>query len=876
MSAPKKPTYDPKKVKSQRTTTNLWKMTLVGMITATAITASETTSAEEEMPLELEAPVPTITIEEDGGKTVFGPEGTNAVPATAEAEAATETESMGEIPAPSLDEAPENSSAPKMEEETLVVTKEEEEEGDVDLQAAKLKGPGTESGAAGETTGWDDWGGEAPKPSADGGTNVASVEATPAKAPETAREQPVAPPVEPKVATEEEVAKAIEEKKPVVKEAQPMEETITAGTNAITSAPNTEMAATPAPTGKAPDANEEEIPTITQAPQPPSAPEPPVTSPLDGMEPPSLSSSTESTEQSPTKDPSLDDLRTTKLPETSEVEGREIEVTRLIRQLEQEAVSKEVARSVAVPNQMQEEINFDKVPLSAAFRLLAEQAGFNFIEPNFPEGETLSLRLQKVRPLDAFMKIAEAKGFAVVTENGYTTLKRPDITSPAFMEVKKYRLRFIQPKWILQSVANLLEIKLERPEDVISSFPEPNEDATSYGGANGGNTGGGGGSVGGGGGSTGGSQNIGLPTAPRWTPSLPYDEPSFTGEGSDEVPYIFVDRGTTSIVVKTTKEKQKMVAQFLSTVDKPEPQVLIETRVVETTLSELMKYGTDWQQALDQGITIKAAGFNMDLINSMASGGTWSLFLTVPETEVTIRAFQEMGNGSVVNMPRTMTRSGVPVAISSTITDATPSYQLSTGTGDSGATSTPSGFNTFTTGMVIDVVPQVLENGMIDININPTVANKIGEQKIPATDSTPEQNIPIISSRSITTSAIIPSGMTIMLGGLTEQVKTDNSAGIPILSKIPLVGKTVFGNTDRNDARKTLIVFVTPKLIYPDQYEKVWTNEEEWRAMIDSNRIGLETETAPIPNTHEIRRAIPLHETMAVKPGKKKARRSSQ
>jgi general secretion pathway protein D len=415
-----------------------------------------------------------------------------------------------------------------------------------------------------------------------------------------------------------------------------------------------------------------------------------------------------------------------------------------------------------------------------------------------------------------------------------------------------------------------LEIQVNAPGDTLASFPEPSADATSYGGSNDGNSGGGGGTtqVGSGGASANGSQNIGLPTAPRWTSSLPYDEPLHTGDGAQggEVPFIFIDRTTSSLVIKTTKEKQKMVAQYLANVDKPEPQIMIETKVVEISMGELLEYGTDWSDALGKGITVNWEGARVNLADVFSGGGsgTWTAFLTIPETSITIRAFQEMDKGSVMNMPRTMTRSGVPVSISSTITDATPAYQIATGTGGTGAVSTPSGFNTFTTGLTIDVVPQILENGMIDINVNPTVANQVGERTIEANVQTgvPKQTIPIISSRSLTTSAIVPSGMTIMLGGIVETKNTDSSGGIPILSQIPVLGKTVFGNTNKKDSRKTLIVFLTPKVIYPDEYQKVWTSEEEWRAMIDGNRADIQTYNDRIPQPLEIRKALPIKDAL--------------
>lgn len=578
------------------------------------------------------------------------------------------------------------------------------------------------------------------------------------------------------------------------------------------------------------------------------------------------------------KEPALEDLSQADMS-FGEGVPNDAEIAALVQKLEQEGSKKEAARGVVIPNQRQDLMEYDNVSLRGIFRLLALQAGFNFIEPNIVDEETISFRFQNMTPLEAFMKIARARGFSVVTRDGYTTLMRPDLQGTAeFTIIRKYRLRHSQPKWVIQGVANLLGIEIQAPANTLSSYPEPDESATSFGGSNSGG-GGGGGNTGGtttGGttGSTGGGgQNIGLPTAPRWTPSLPYDEPAFKGEATQEggeASYVFVDRASNALIVKATETMHRAVSEYIKNVDKPEPQILIETKVVEVTVTDELIYGVDWK-GLDEGITITAQAADIDLINfagSLASGNTFSLILTTNEVSATLRAFQKYGNGSVVNMPKTMTRSNVPVAMSSTITDATPSYQLATGTGGSGAVSTPSGFNTFTTGLTIDLVPQLLDNGMIDINVNPNVANKIGEQKIAATETTPEQTVPIISSRSITASAVVPSGMTVMIGGLTEQAASDNENGIPVLQKIPILGKTLFGSSDKTTGRKTLLIFLTPKIIYPDQYEEVYTDREEWEAMVRGNQANIETETVPIPKLQTIRRAEPIVDYMDPTPGR--------
>jgi type II secretory pathway component GspD/PulD (secretin) len=562
--------------------------------------------------------------------------------------------------------------------------------------------------------------------------------------------------------------------------------------------------------------------------------------------------------------PALEDLANGEGMEKITAEDAEA----LIKFMAEEGRKRDGTRARRIPNLRQEEMTFENVPLGRMLRLLAEQAGFNFIEPALPNpDEMISFRFQNMTPLEAFMQIAKARGFSVVTRNGVTTLKRSDIVNPEFMIVKKYNLRYAQPKWVIQQIANLLGIDTTPPAEVLASFPAPDDAALTYGGQNSGGGGGSGGSGGGTSSSGSTSQNIGLPTAPRWTASLPFDEPAYKGTGGTGEPsYVFIDRGGRALVVRASPADHEMIKEYVTTMDVPEPQIMIEVKFIELKVDNSVDYGTDWSTMLEKGLKVKMEGtetFDWGSIVFGAAGGTaGQLTLSVENAEVVIRAFERFGNGKVTNMPKTMTRSSVPVSISSTVTEATPAYQLSTTTGGVGSVSTPSNYNTFTTGMTIDLVPQLMANGIVDVNMNPTVSNRIGETVIPAAGSTPEQVIPVISSRAITTSASVPSGMTIMVGGLTSLSDGVNNAGIPVLSQIPFLGKTVFGNTAKTKTRQTMIIFVTPTVIWPDEYQKVYTDEEEWETMKAANRVDFEQENTPLPNATVIRRARPVPDTL--------------
>jgi general secretion pathway protein D len=167
--------------------------------------------------------------------------------------------------------------------------------------------------------------------------------------------------------------------------------------------------------------------------------------------------------------------------------------------------------------------------------------------------------------------------------------------------------------------------------------------------------------------------------------------------------------------------------------------------------------------------------------------------------------------------------------------------------------------------MTIDVVANIVDNGKVDLNINPAVASAIDE----GIKDSSGNSVPTILQRSLTTSAVVPNGMTILVGGLIQTQNSDNGSGLPGFSKIPFFGKTVLGNSSKNNSKTTLLVFVTPKIIYPDQFGKIRTEGEAANAY--NRAIQEDIDYVPTPmgtklssdKPQLIRPALPLDAPVA-------------
>ena len=90
----------------------------------------------------------------------------------------------------------------------------------------------------------------------------------------------------------------------------------------------------------------------------------------------------------------------------------------------------------------------------------------------------------------------------------------------------------------------------------------------------------------------------------------------------------------------------------------------------------------------------------------------------------------------------------------------------------------------------------------------------------------------------------VPSGQTMVMGGLILEDKENSSAGLPLLARIPILGG-LFGNQELKNNRTELILFITPRVV---------ENESDYRRVIDDLRRKMEqiddlfpvTKNAPI------------------------------
>jgi type II secretory pathway component GspD/PulD (secretin) len=497
---------------------------------------------------------------------------------------------------------------------------------------------------------------------------------------------------------------------------------------------------------------------------------------------------------------------------------------------------------------------FTNQSVGAVLRVLAEEAQMSYVEPGINPDERISVVLPNMTPVQAFYAVAEARGFKVVSvgEAQVVTLRRSDITSPSYYEVRRYTLKYQGAEDLLQAVSGYLGIQVKPVAGTNPTYPpvgNAQSGAAAYGGAP---------EVTGG--AAGGIQTLYSAgteqSAPRWVSGLPFDNPlSAGGVGQYRENLVWLERSTNSIMARATPEEHEGLAQQIKIWDRPEDQIQINTYVVEVSNNDDLFGGVDWSNTLGQnGATFSLTGnvgappntiFSQSVAGAFFKSG---LILQFPNVQATIRALSQRGKLKSTNSPVTYTRTGEPAQIRA-VTYQTIFLQTAA-TANVQATTTP---YTFTTGLTIDVVPRILKGGIIDLKINPALSTQTGTSPAqPGTSTT----VPIISTRSATADVQIRSGDAAVIGGITEDTDNYITNGVPWVRKLPVVGY-LFSNRQKNRDRTNLVIIVWPRIVRGTFKRNDRVGPDE--AGMVQNLSDLPGEPPPIPYGGEGKQATGKH-----------------
>jgi general secretion pathway protein D len=291
------------------------------------------------------------------------------------------------------------------------------------------------------------------------------------------------------------------------------------------------------------------------------------------------------------------------------------------------------------------------------------------------------------------------------------------------------------------------------------------------------------------------------------------------------------DEANNAIVVFAAPREYAIIEDALRKLDLPPLQVLIEVAITEVSLNKELRYGVQWlfrdgndEAALSQGGTKSPTRLfpGLSLVYSNSNSIT-----------ATLNALEGLTNINVVSAPKLMVLNNqtatlqvgdqVPIATASAVSTENPDSPI------------VNQIEYKDTGVLLKLTPRVNAGGLVLIDINQEVSD-VSQTSTSSIDS------PTISTRRLASSIAVQDGNTIALGGLIRAARTRGNSGIPLLSRIPVLG-ALFGTKTNNERRTELLILLRPRVVRtPDDGRAI---TEELRQKIQSLAPG--TRGADLP-----------------------------
>jgi pilus assembly protein CpaC len=130
-------------------------------------------------------------------------------------------------------------------------------------------------------------------------------------------------------------------------------------------------------------------------------------------------------------------------------------------------------------------------------------------------------------------------------------------------------------------------------------------------------------------------------------------------------------------------------------------------------------------------------------------------------------------------------------------------------------------------GTVVDVLPIVLGDGKIHLEVHPIVSAPSKDLALTVTGTNPV-SAPGFTSREVISAVRVEDGQTVAIGGLIQNTVNGTTNKIPILGDLPFIG-AAFRTVSYDETEEELLILVTPRLIDPmscDQLPKLMPGQE--------------------------------------------------
>jgi len=301
------------------------------------------------------------------------------------------------------------------------------------------------------------------------------------------------------------------------------------------------------------------------------------------------------------------------------------------------------------------------------------------------------------------------------------------------------------------------------------------------------------------------------------------------------------DVRTNILVIRDLPANFEKISKVVHRLDSKTPQIMIEARIVEVNTNFSKELGVQWGgvfssnsgtttntlhgggfrnqptdpffEALTGGVGVSGGPFAVNLPADVerGAGGAFGFSIgNVANTrllDIQLSALQDAGKGKILSNPVIMTLNNKEAKISSGTEILVPTTSIVTtsvsSTSDATGGSTNTGVTTIDAKLELTVTPHVTPDDQILIHVHVDKKDPDFSREV--------QNIPPLTTRTAETDLLIKDKETVVIGGIYTHAESKSEAGVPWLSKIPVIG-WLFKKESKVDTQNELMIFITPTI----------------------------------------------------------------
>ncbi len=292
------------------------------------------------------------------------------------------------------------------------------------------------------------------------------------------------------------------------------------------------------------------------------------------------------------------------------------------------------------------------------------------------------------------------------------------------------------------------------------------------------------------------------------------------------------------VLITDQSDNLERIEDFLKDVERSaRKQVMIQAHIIEITLNDDFKFGINWDAVLQL-----PGNIDLSLTQSLnpfaaSTGSVFNATLNHHKVNVILDAMKEQGQVNVLSSPKVSTMNNQRAVIKLTTKEVswvTTSYTSGT-TGDVVVSNTIPQIDEI--GLFLDVTPQVDDEGIITMQIHPSISEKLKDVFSPLDGKSSK---PLINTREADTMIKTRNGQTIVIAGLITDKINDTTRKVPVLGDIPFIG-AAFKQITQEKKKSELVILLTPYVLTDQSIEDIRKEHED-----RFRRAGRSFETTPV------------------------------